>query len=57
MNDSELLADEPLAHKLIKKGSWLYFFMFITAPIAYFVRVIISKKLGVDDVGLFYSVF
>ena len=56
MNDIDLLADEPLAHKLIKKWSWLYFFMIITAPVAYFVRVIISNKLGVDDVGLFYSV-
>lgn len=56
MTDIDLLADEPLAHKLIKKGSWLYFFMIITAPVAYFVRVIISNKLWVDDVGLFYSI-
>lgn len=54
--DGELLADQPLGHKLIKKWFWLYFFMILTVPVAYFVRVIISNKLWVADVGLFYSV-
>lgn len=54
--DGELLADQPLGEKLIRKWFWLYIFMLVTAPIGYFVRVIISNKLGVADVGLFYSV-
>lgn len=52
----ELLADQPLWEKLIKKWGWLYFFMLITAPVGYIIRVIISNKLWVADVWLFYSV-
>jgi len=54
--DGELLADQPLGHKLIKKGSWLYFFMIMTAPVGYLLKVIISNTLSVEDVGIFYSV-
>jgi len=51
-----LLSDQPLGEKLIKKWSWLYLFMFLVAPVGYIIRVIISNKLGVDDVWLFYSI-
>lgn len=50
------MSDQPLGEKLIKKGFWLYFFMILIAPAWYFIRVIISNKLEVGDVGLFYSI-
>lgn len=52
----ELLSDQPLSHKLIKKWSWLYLFMIITAPVSYIIRVIVSNELPVSDVGIFYSI-
>jgi len=30
--DGELLADQPLGEKLIKKGFWLYFFAYLIGP-------------------------
>lgn len=54
--DGELLADQPLGHKLIKKWSWLYFFMIITAPVGYIAKVIVSNTLSIEDIGIFYSV-
>lgn len=54
--DGELLADQPLGQKLIKKGFWLYFFMMLTAPVGYLIKVIVSNTLSVEDVGIFYSV-
>lgn len=52
----EILSDQPLWQKLIKKWFWLYFFMFLTAPVGYIIKVIISNTLSVEDVGIFYSV-
>jgi len=52
----ELLVDQPLWQKLIKKWFWLYFFMFFIAPAWYIVRVIVSNKLSVEDIWLFYSI-
>lgn len=52
----DLLADQPLGQKLIKKWFWLYFFMIITAPVGYLIKVIVSNTLSVEDVGIFYSV-
>lgn len=54
--DWELLADQPLGQKLIKKWFWLYFFMIITAPAGYLIRVLISNSISVEDVGIIYSV-
>ena len=45
-----LLPDQPLGQKLIKKGFWLYFFMLLTAPVAYIIKVLISNALSVEDV-------
>jgi O-antigen/teichoic acid export membrane protein len=55
--DWELLADQPLSEKLIKKGSLTYLFIFLIAPVGYFIRVIVSNTLSVEDVWLFYSIF
>lgn len=54
--DGELLADQPLGQKLIKKWFWLYFFMILTAPVGYIIKAIVSNSLSVEDVGIFYSV-
>lgn len=54
--EGELLADQPLGQKLIKKWFWLYFFMIITAPVGYIIKMIVSNTLSVEDVGIFYSV-
>lgn len=54
--DWELLADQPLGEKLIKKGFWLYFFTLLIAPTGYFIRVIISNSVSVADVGIIYSI-
>lgn len=55
--DGDLLADQPLGEKLIKKGFWLYFFMLLTAPVGYFIRVIVSNAFSIEDIWLFYSIF
>lgn len=54
--DGELLADQPLGQKLIKKGFWLYFFTILIAPTGYFIRVIVSNSVSVADVGIIYSI-
>ncbi len=52
----ELLTDQPLGQKLIKKGFWLYFFTIVIAPTGYFIRVLISNSISVADVGIIYSI-
>lgn len=53
---SELLADQPLGEKLIKKWFWLYLFAYLIAPAGYLVKVIISNSVSVADVGVLYSI-
>lgn len=54
--DGELLVDQPLWEKLIKKWFWLYFLTILIAPTWYFVRVLISNSISVADVGIIYSI-
>lgn len=54
--DWELLADQPLGQKLIKKWFWLYFFTILIAPTGYFIRVLVSNSVSVADVGIIYSI-
>lgn len=56
MDENQLLADQPLGEKLIKKGFWLYFFMIITAPVWYIIKVLISNSISVEDVWIIYSI-
>lgn len=51
-----LFPDEPLKKKLIRNSFWLYFFSFIVAPTGYIIKVIASRELSVEDIGIFYSV-
>ena len=54
----ELLADESLSEKLVKKGFRLYFFWYLAAPLWYLVRLIISNSpdVSVADFGVMYSI-
>lgn len=52
----ELLPDQTLGEKLIKKWFWLYLFSFLIAPAGYIIKVLISNSVSVADVGVLYSV-
>ncbi len=52
----ELLPDQPLGHKLIKKWFRLYLFVYLAAPAGYLIKVIISNSLSVAEVGILYSI-
>lgn len=52
----EILSDQPLWQKLIKKWFWLYFFVLISWPLGYFIKLIASNRLSVEDIWIFYSV-
>ena len=54
--DWELLADQALGEKLIKKWFWLYLFAYLIAPAWYIVKVVISNSVSVADVGVLYSI-
>ena len=55
---TDLLQDETLSQKLIKKGFWLYLFSYLIAPGGYLIRLIISNssEVSVADVGILYSI-
>lgn len=54
----ELLENESLTKKLINKWFWLYFFWYLTAPLRYITRLIISNtpEVSVANFWLMYSV-
>ncbi len=54
----ELLADESLSQKLIKRWFRLYFFGYLTAPLWYLVRLFISNspEVSVADFWVMYSI-
>jgi O-antigen/teichoic acid export membrane protein len=52
----ELIPDEPLQQKLIRNWFRLYFFQFLVAPAGYLIKMMISRELSVEDIGLFYSI-
>lgn len=54
--DWELLADQPLGEKLIKKGFWLYLFAYLVAPAGYIVKVFVSNSVSVADVWVLYTI-
>lgn len=51
-----LSSDETLADKFVKKGFWIYFFTFLIAPLGYMTKVMISRDLSVEEVGMIYGV-
>ena len=50
--------NETLKNKIVKKWFWLYFFWYLSAPIWYIIRVIISNTpdVSVSDFWVFYSI-
>lgn len=56
--NTELLADETLSEKLVKKWFWLYFFWYLGAPIWYLIRLLISNSpdVSVADFWVMYSI-
>jgi O-antigen/teichoic acid export membrane protein len=48
--------NENLTHKFVKRGSWLYLFAFLTGPIGYAIKIIISHDLSVPELGILYGV-
>ncbi len=52
----DLIPDEPLKNKLIRNGFWLYFFQFLIVPAWYLIKMMVSRELSVEDIGLFYSI-
>ncbi len=56
--NTELLTDETLSQKLIKKWFRLYFFWYLAAPIWYLIRLLISNSpdVSVADFGVMYSI-
>lgn len=52
----DLIPDEPLQAKLMRNGFRLYFFQIFIVPAGYILKMIISRELTVEDVGLFYSI-
>lgn len=52
----DLLPDQSLGEKLIKKGFWLYFFSYLIAPTGYIIKVLVSNTMSVSEVWLLYSI-
>lgn len=54
----ELLVDETLSEKLVKKWFRLYFFWYLAAPLWYLIRLIISNSpdVSVADFWVMYSI-
>jgi O-antigen/teichoic acid export membrane protein len=51
-----LNSSESLGEKFIRKGFWLYFFSFISAPIGYILKIIFSYNLTIEELGVLYGV-
>ena len=56
--NTELLTDETLSQKLIKRWFRLYFFWYLAAPFWYFIRLTISNspEVSVADFWVMYSI-
>ncbi len=48
--------DEPLKQKLVRKGFWLYFLTFLSAPTGYLIKIMVSQSLPIADFGLVYGI-
>ena len=51
-----LSSQETLAQKFVKKWFWIYFFTALIWPIGYLMKVIITRDLSVEEVGMLYGV-
>lgn len=53
-----MLQEETLAKKFIHRGFWLYLFTFLSAPLGYIIKSLLShdQNLDVSDIGVFYGI-
>ena len=58
MKDTELIWSDSLEKKLINKWFWLYFFWYLSAPLWYIIRVIISNspEVSVAEFWVLYGI-
>lgn len=56
--NTDLLADETLSEKLVKRWFRLYFFSYLAVPFGYLTRLLISNSpdVSVADFGVMYSI-
>jgi len=54
--NSMVQLQENLTQKFIKRGSWLYLFAFLSGPLGYAIKIMISHDLTVSQVGVLYGV-
>lgn len=47
---------ESLKEKIIKRGFWIYLFTFLGGPLGYFIKMMISGDLSVEEVGVLYGI-
>ncbi len=50
-----LSSGESLAQKFVNKWFWLYLFTFFIWPLGYLVKVLITRDLSVEEVGMLYG--
>lgn len=48
--------DETLAQKFIKKGSWIFLFTILAAPLGYIIRIVLTNDLTPWEIGILYGV-
>lgn len=53
---SNMLNEESLSQKFIRRGFWLYVFTFLAAPLGYIIKMTLSRDLSIDELGLFYGI-
>ncbi len=49
-----LIQNESLSRKFITKWAWLYFFVLLSAPIGYIIRIILTGDLTPGEVGIIF---
>jgi O-antigen/teichoic acid export membrane protein len=46
---------ENLTQKFVRRGSWIYLFAFLSGPLWYAIKIMISHDISVTEVGILYS--
>lgn len=47
--------EESLSQKFIRKGSWIFLFTLLTAPLGYIIRILLTGNLSPSDIGIIYG--
>lgn len=51
-----LNSEETLSQKFVRRGSWIFLFTLLTAPLGYIIRMVLTGDLSKDEVGIIYGV-